>query len=119
MAAAAESAITALAQMDSRDVDALTSTMDVNADDPGTADYEIAVYSSHMDDGTMVSERYVTNPDAGVCDCPDMLHRRPTGGCKHLRRVWVLRGELPLPPGINRDALADDVREHFDSGVGR
>lgn len=119
MAAVAQADVETLAQLDGRDVAALTESMDVNHDDPDAADHQVAVYSSHMEDGTMVSEQYIVDPDAGICDCPDMLHRRPDGGCKHLRRVWFETGELALPPAIETGALAIGLRKHIDDGVSR
>jgi hypothetical protein len=51
------------------------------------------------------------------CDCPDMKHNAPENGCKHLRRVELLRSDpaVPLP-----DATGDDVSDYwpwFDARV--
>ncbi|RKS83353.1 hypothetical protein BDK61_2735 [Haloarcula quadrata] len=107
MATAATADIAALAQLDQRDVAALTEHMDIYADDPATRDEQVAVYNK----GT----QYIVDPDAGICDCPDMLHRRPDGGCKHLRAVWFARGDKQIPAGVDQTALA----EHIDGGVSR
>ncbi|WP_435065910.1 hypothetical protein [Halobaculum sp. EA56] len=42
---------------------------------------------------------------AGVCDCPDALHRDPTGGCKHARRVGFATGRRPIPGWVDRSRL--------------
>jgi len=105
MATTADATITALAQLDDRDIKALTEPFDLVGNDPACRADQVAVYHR----GT----RRVVDPAAGVCDCPDMLHRRPDGGCKHLRAVWFATGELEVPSGIDRTALA----EHIDSGV--
>lgn len=107
MAATAGRDIAALAQLDKRDVAALTEHMDIYADDPATRDEQVAVYNK----GT----RYIADPGTGVCDCPDMLHRRPDGGCKHLRAIWFARGDKQIPAGVDQTALA----EHIDGGVSR
>jgi len=116
MAMSADAEIAALAELDGRDVKALTRTMTACSTEPDLLDGQVAVYSSHYDatEGKWVTNRYVVDPDAGVCGCPDMLHRRPDGGCHHLRRVWFRRGDLTIPRGVDRTALADDLREVRD-----
>ncbi|MDS0280322.1 hypothetical protein NDI85_21285 [Halomicroarcula sp. S1AR25-4] len=98
--------LAALAQLDDRDVKALTEPMDIYADDPATRDEQVAVYNH----GT----RYVIDLVAETCTCPDMLHRRPDGGCKHCRRIQFLRGEREIPAGVDPDALDETLREHID-----
>lgn len=51
------------------------------------------------------------------CDCPDMTHNRPDGGCKHLRRVELLQRDdrVPLPRDIGADA--GDYWAWFDARV--
>ncbi|WP_434531059.1 hypothetical protein ACODNH_05450 [Haloarcula sp. NS06] len=109
MAIAATADITALAQLDDRDIKALTEPMDIYADDPACRKEQVAVYNH--------GDRYIVTPDVPCCDCPDMLHRRPSGGCKHIRRIEFERGERPIPVGVNDDAIDDGL--HIDSGVGR
>ncbi|GGO03751.1 hypothetical protein [Haloarcula pellucida] len=109
--AAAAADVAAIAKLDQRDVKALTEPMDIYADDPATRDDQIAVYNH----GT----RYVIDLVAETCDCPDMLHRRPAGGCKHTRRVAFMRGEREIPAGVDREAIDDALLEHIDDGGSR
>jgi len=111
MAVSTDADVEAIAQLDGRDVKALTRTMTTCDTEPDLLDSQVAVYSSHYDRGRWVTNRYVVDPEAGVCGCPDMLHRRPDGGCQHLRRVWFRRGDLTIPVGVDRSALAEDLRE--------
>ncbi len=46
-----------------------------------------------------------------------MIHRRPSGGCKHIRRVEFVRGERAIPAGVDYDAIDDGL--HIDTGVSR
>jgi len=101
MAATANTTIAALAQLDDRDIKALTEPFDLIGNDPACREDQVAVYHR--------GQRRIVDPDVGVCDCPDMLHRRPDDGCKHLRAVWFATGELEVPPGIDRAALADHI----------
>ncbi|MUV51352.1 hypothetical protein [Haloarcula sp. CBA1122] len=107
MAAAVD--IDALTQLDQRDVAALTEHMDVYPDDPATRDEQVAVYNR--------GQRYIVTPHVPCCDCPDMIHRRPSGGCKHIRRVEFARGERAIPAGVDYDAIDDGL--HIDTGVSR
>lgn len=109
MAAAADADANELPTLDGRDAKALTESMDCYADDPETRDEQVAVYN----DG----ERYIIDPLTGVCDCPDMLHRRPDGGCKHLRRWWFRTGERRLPEWADRDAIDPSLQKHIDGGA--
>ncbi|WP_135302624.1 hypothetical protein [Haloarcula amylovorans] len=97
-----------LPTLDGRDTKALTEPMDCYQDDPATTEDQVAVY--HRGD------RYVIDPSVGVCDCPDMLHRRPDDGCKHLRRWWFRTGERQLPEWADLEAVDRDLREHIDDG---
>ncbi|RLM39280.1 hypothetical protein [Haloarcula sp. Atlit-120R] len=107
MAAAVD--IDALAQLDQRDVAALTEHMDIYPDDPATRGEQVAVYNR--------GQRYIVTPHVPCCDCPDMIHRRPSGGCKHIRRVEFARGERAIPAGVDYDAIDDGL--HIDTGVSR
>jgi len=100
--AATQQQIRELAQLDGRDVAALTEPMDVYVDDPATTDDQVAVYNH--------GERRIVTPDVPVCDCPDMVHRRPVEGCKHIRRVEYILGSREIPPGVDETALDSGVR---------
>lgn len=44
---------------------------------------------------------YIVDLRGGACTCHDYQHRSEMlgeDGCKHLRRVWMERGERELPP---------------------
>jgi hypothetical protein len=99
--AATETQVAELAQLDGRDVAALTEPMDVYADDPTTRDDQVAVYNH--------GERYIVTPHVPVCDCPDMIHRRPARGCKHIRRYQFATGQRSIPAGVDEDALDDGL----------
>jgi len=100
--AATQQQVRALAQLDGRDVAALTEPMDVYVDDPVTTDDQVAVYNH--------GQRYIVTPHVPVCDCPDMLHRRPARGCKHIRRVEYQLGERAIPAGVDETALDGGLR---------
>ena len=105
-----QAASTPPAQIPDRDLRALTETMTVNYwDDPNVADHEVAVYSSKKEDGKYHTDIYRVNPAAGICNCGDMLHRRPTGGCKHVWRVLFELGKRDIPASIDTESLADGV----------
>jgi len=99
MAATQDSA--AAGDLDERDVRALTEPMDIYAGDPATSETEVAVYNQ----GT----RYIVNPVVGYCDCDDHYYRKPTGGCKHVRRVLFARGERAIPAWVDTAALDDGL----------
>jgi hypothetical protein len=108
MSARTESAtqqVQQLAQLDERDVRALTEPMDVYVDDPATADgdHEVAVYNE--------GERRLVNVDVGFCDCPDAHYRQ--AHCKHLRRVEFALGRRAVPAGIRTEALDDGLRRRL------
>lgn len=58
---------------------------------------------------------YTVDLTDGRCDCPDMQHNQPEGGCKHWRRVALAVEETSLPaPGEVADgynAALDDMRD--------
>lgn len=101
MAVTTDPDVEAIAQLDGRDVAALTEPMDVYADDPETTDDQVAVYNH--------GQRYIVTPHVPVCDCPDMIHRRPAGGCKHIKRVKYVLGRRTIPAGVEPDALDDGL----------
>ena len=51
------------------------------------------VYSAN--DGK--NETYTVDLKAETCECGDYKHRQPPGGCKHIRRVKLGLGLMPLP----------------------
>jgi|GEM_PF-2505983 len=107
MGASDTEAVAALAQLDGRDVRALTGTMtvlDERAPAPADADglYHVTTASGSS---------YVVDPALGACGCPDAEHRDPDGGCKHVRRVRFEIGTRPLPETVNEAALDDQFRQ--------
>jgi len=52
---------------------------------------------------------------ADVCDCPDMLHRNPTGGCKHLRRAEYARGSRTIPAWVDRSRIDPLLGQHVSA----
>ncbi|MDS0258548.1 hypothetical protein NDI56_03870 [Haloarcula sp. S1CR25-12] len=101
MAVSTDADVEAIAQLDGRDVAALTEPMDVYADDPETTDDQVAVYNH--------GQRYIVTPHVPCCDCPDMIHRRPARGCKHIRRYRFATGQRTIPAGVDRSALDDGL----------
>jgi hypothetical protein len=94
-----------------RDRRALTEVMTVNYwDDPNVSDHEVAVYTSKKENGVLTTNRYRVNPTAHICNCGDMIHRRPTDGCKHVRRVLFELGKKDIPDSFDTESLADGVK---------
>lgn len=60
---------------------------------------------------------YVVDSVQSRCDCPDMKHNDPDGGCKHVKRVEMMLNETSLPaPGEETTAYMDalgDLRERI------
>ncbi|MFB6087497.1 MAG: hypothetical protein ABEJ85_03160, partial [Haloarculaceae archaeon] len=50
----------------------------------------------------------------GACECPDAEYRNPEGGCKHVRRVEIARGERPVPAGVAPEDVDDQLGQHVD-----
>ncbi|WP_254768256.1 hypothetical protein [Salinilacihabitans rarus] len=48
-------------------------------------------------------KEYLVDARTGACECPDAEYRRPTGGCKHVRRVQFATGRRPIPAGVDVD----------------
>jgi len=95
-----------LAELDDRDVRALTETMTVLGETaPAPADAP-GLYLVTTASGSS----YVVDPDLGACECPDAEHRDPAGGCKHVRRVRCETGARQVPPSATGAALDDDFR---------
>lgn len=51
-------------------------------------------------------KRYVVDLRDGVCECPDYVHREPSGGCKHQRRVRLEFGIMDGPHSIRNEHTA-------------
>jgi len=45
-------------------------------------------------------EQYVVEANPWRCTCGDYEHRRPDGGCKHIRRVRLVTGVDPAPESL-------------------
>ncbi|ELZ35394.1 hypothetical protein [Halorubrum tebenquichense] len=91
-----------------RAADALTSYMTVLEDLPEVAD-DSERFAVISDSGS----QYIVDCRAGTCTCPDMLHRRPDGGCRHLRRVSFARGAVPIPGWVEREAIDPQLGQHL------
>lgn len=101
-----------------RDRRALTEVMTVNYwDDPNVEDHEVAVYSSKKEGGKYITNTYRVNPSARLCNCGDMLYRRPTEGCKHVRRVLFELGERDIPASIDTESLAEGIKTPTKGGT--
>jgi len=56
-------------------------------------------------------EQYVVEPDLPACSCGDWEHRSEklgADGCKHIRRVRILQGEIDISPLLEADDLRID-----------
>jgi len=57
-------------------------------------------------------EQYVVEPDAPACTCPDWEYRSEQlgdDGCKHIRRVRMVRGDLDLGPLLETDERINPI----------
>lgn len=59
--------------------------------------------------------KYVVDAVGSVCDCPDFMNRQPDDGCKHVRRVELIRGDRPIPAGIDPAEMDDQFGLHVDA----
>ncbi|UIP00319.1 hypothetical protein Hbl1158_02815 [Halobaculum sp. CBA1158] len=59
---------------------------------------------------------YAVDLRAGVCDCPDCLHRGVR--CRHIRRAEYARGERTIPAWVDRSRLDPLLGQHV-SGAPR
>ncbi|MFA1612070.1 SWIM zinc finger family protein [Halobellus rubicundus] len=90
-----------LAQLDERDVRALTEPMDVYADDPDCwGSDEVAVYHE--------GRQRMVNIETRSCDCEDAYYNHAI--CKHVRRAEFALGRREIPDGIRTEALDDGLR---------
>lgn len=67
-----------------------------------------------VDNGKQGSEheQYTVDPTLPACTCGDWEHRSEDlseDGCKHIRRVRMVRGEIDLDPLLESDAPVDDL----------
>ncbi|MDL5363911.1 hypothetical protein [Halalkalicoccus sp. NIPERK01] len=76
-------------------------------DGDGTAMFD--VYSATNGENTI----YTVDLRAEVCTCADFRHREPKGGCKHIRRVKLALGLMPVPAGIDLDEALVHDREKY------
>ena len=63
------------------------------------------------------NEIYTVDLRAETCECSDYEHRNPEGGCKHIRRVKLGLGIMPLPSGIELDGCLIDTRAKYGVDV--
>lgn len=99
------------AELDDRDVQALTEYLTVLEDLPrvdGADDLYVVVSQS--------GKEYLVDAREGACSCPD--HRYREVRCKHLRRVAFATGARELPQWVDTDAIDPDLGRHV-SGVER
>jgi hypothetical protein len=57
-------------------------------------------------------DQYRVDPDAPACTCPDWQYRSNelgAGGCKHIRRVRMVRGEIDITPLLESDARVNGI----------
>ena len=104
-----DSAATSVGQFEERDAKALTESMSV-LDDSLDADLRDEEFLVVTPTGT-----YTVDMLTGSCSCPDSLHRAPDGGCKHVRRVALARGERPIPGWVDRAAVDDQLGQHLSA----
>lgn len=96
--------------LEPRDVRALTEYLTVLEDAGrarGAADLYLVVSQS--------GREYLVDARTDACECPDAEHRRPDGGCKHVRRVAYATGARPVPA---LDGVDEQLGAHVD-GSGR
>ena len=79
----------------------------------GDASGRFDVYSAN--DGH--NEIYTVDLRTATCECGDYEHRNPAGGCKHIRRVKLGLGIIPLPVGIDPDGCLIDTRTKYGVDV--
>ncbi|WP_217642046.1 SWIM zinc finger family protein [Halostagnicola kamekurae] len=105
---------TGLEILDDRDGRALTTPMTVIEDTGIVRD------ADGMFEVTSASGReYIVDIDAPAdarCSCDDQKHRRPDGGCKHIRRVLFAIGAKPIPSWVDPNAVDDQLGAFVSSG---
>jgi hypothetical protein len=59
---------------------------------------------------------YLCDTQTGSCECKDSQYRDPDGGCKHVRRARIVRGESPVPAASLGDVEVDSsIGVHVDA----
>jgi len=53
--------------------------------------------------------QYLVDSQTGSCECKDAKYRDPDGGCKHLRRVRIATGEIPVPANALGEITIDST----------
>jgi len=86
---ATTSGIQQAAQLDDRDIRALSEWMTVFVEAPGMF--------------RVISEgpEYLVDLETETCECDDSTYRDPEGGCKHIRRVRFTTGARDIPECID------------------
>lgn len=64
-------------------------------DSKGLHSWHLVKMAPADDEGGLVV--YYLSPDLTECDCPDMQHRHPDGGCKHLKSTRAAFAKICLP----------------------
>lgn len=92
-------------ELDSRTERALTEPLSAVSVDgtPLEGDETIVSVVSHT------GESYQVDVREGRCTCPDMRHREPEGGCKHVRRARVALGRDTVDARTLRAVDVDDT----------
>jgi hypothetical protein len=94
-----------IAQLDERDIRALTEYMTViEGEGPG-------LYSVTTESGS----EYTVDVRHESCMCPDARHRDVV--CKHIRRVQYAIGRRDIPDWADTDAIDPRLGEHVDNIV--
>ncbi len=104
------SAQTESADLDERDVRALTEYMTVLADVGQVAGAE-DMYVVTTESGS----EYTVDLRHGSCTCPDAEYRDVR--CKHIRRAEFATGRRPIPEWVDADGVNDRLGEHVDGPV--
>jgi len=92
-------------ELDDRTERALTEPLSAVSVDgtPLEGDETIVSIESHS------GESYDVDVREGRCSCPDMRHREPEGGCKHVRRARVALGRDTVDARTLRAVDVDDT----------
>jgi len=98
-------------ELDERDRRALEEYLTV-LDDYGRAKGADDLYMVVSQSGS----EYLVDAREGTCECPDSQFRCSDIGCKHVRRVAILRGDRPVPADALDDVdVNDQLGEHIDA----
>jgi len=105
-----EAASGGIGTFDDRAASALTSYMAVLEDAPEVVD-KPECFAVVSDSG----KQYIVDRAAETCTCPDMLHRRPDEGCRHLQRVMYATGMTVIPGWVDRSAIDAQLGQHLSA----